>query len=141
VEHSVLRGDSGLAMAGLLRWAVGLGLIVVAAVDGASIAMTTVTLDDAARTAGIEAVDSVRSTSDDNTTPQVAVQQAYDAATASLAGHGGGEIDAATFVVHTDGSVSFTATRRARTLLLGRLGPTRDWAEIDVEMNANRPIL
>ena len=141
MEHSVIRGDSGLAMAGLLRWAVGLGLIVVAAVDGASIAMTTVSLDDAARTAGIEAVDSVRSTSDGNTTPQVAVKHAYDAATASLAGHGGGEIDAATFVVHTDGSVSFTATRRAPTLLLGRLGPTRDWAEIDVEMNANRPIL
>ena len=141
MEHSVLRGDSGLVMAGLLRWAVGLGLIVVAAVDGASIAMTTVTLDDAARTAGIEAVDSVRSTWDDNTTSQVAVQHAYDAATASLAGHGGGEIDAATFVVHTDGSVSFTATRRAPTLLLGRLGPTRDWADIDVEMNANRPIL
>jgi hypothetical protein len=128
-------------MAGLLRWVVGVGLIVVAAVDGASIAMTAVSLDDAARTAGIEAVDSVRSTSDGNTTPQVAVQQAYDAATASLAGHGGGEIDAATFVVHTDGSVSFTTTRRAPTLLLGRLGPTRDWAEIDVEMNTNRPIL
>ena len=127
-------------MAGLLRWVVGLGLIVVAVVDCASIAMTTVTLDDAARTAGIEAIDSVQSTSD-GTTPHVAVQQAYDAAAASLAGHGGGEIDAATFIVHTDGSVSFTATRRAPNLLLGRLGPTRDWAEIDVEMNANRPIL
>ena len=141
MEHSVIRGDSGLAMAGLLGWVVGLGLIVVAVVDGVLIAMTTVTLDDASRRAGIEAVDGARSTSNGNTTPQVAVQQAYDAATASLAGHGGGEIDAATFVVHTDGSVSFTATRRAPTLLLGRLGPTRDWAEIDVEMNANRPIL
>lgn len=57
------------------------------------------------------------------------LQQAYDAALAEVVEHGD-TIDPQTFTIGPDGTVTLTLHRTAPTMLVEKVPPLREWAEV-----------
>ena len=57
------------------------------------------------------------------------LQQAYDAALAEVVEHGD-TIDPQTFTVTPDGAVTLTLHRTAPTMLVEKIAPLREWADV-----------
>jgi len=89
--------------------------------DAISLALARLTAEDHAQTAARAAASAFEQTH----TPQ----SAYDAALAEVVAHGD-SIDPASFTAAQDGSVTLTLSRTAPTLLLDRIPPLRDLAQM-----------
>ena len=63
------------------------------------------------------------------------LQAAYDAAVAEVVEHGD-TIDPQTFSVDPDGTVTLTLLRVAPTMVLEKIGPVRDWANMPSTVSA-----
>ena len=116
-----LEGDRGDIVLGWLTKLVAvLAVLGVVAFDAISLGAARFSVEDDAQTAARAAVASYRDSKD--------VQRAYDAALAEVSA-AGSTIDAPTFVVGPDGSITLTVRTTAPTLLLEKVAPLRDWAE------------
>ena len=108
-------------------------LVVVLAVLGV-VGFDLISLGTARFQAEDHAQSAVRAASAAYRTP-ADLQAAYDAAYAEVVEHGD-TIDATTFSVAPDGTVTLTLRRTAPTLLVEKLGPVRDWADVSRTVSA-----
>lgn len=116
-----VRGDRGdIVLGWLTRLVATLAVLGVLAFDAISLGSTRFSVEDDAQTAARAAVEVYRDSKD--------VQRAYDAALAEL-GDSGATVDAPTFAVAQDGSITLTVRTTAPTLVLEKVPPLRDWAE------------
>jgi hypothetical protein len=123
------RGEQGDVVLGwLTKLAVVLGILGLIAFDGISLAQARFQAADHATTAAIAAADDYKANHD--------LQLAYNAALATL---GADEtIEAKTFQILTDGTVTLRLHHTATTLIVSRIGPLKHWAEA-VETGEGRP--
>lgn len=116
-------GDRGdIVLGWLTKLVVTLAVLGVLGFDGISLVSTRFQAEDHAQTAARTASAAYRSTPD--------LQAAYDAAVAEVAPHGD-TIDPTSFSVGTDGATTLTLRRTAATMLLEKVGPLRDWAQVE----------
>ena len=112
---AVRSDERGLIGKILVLWIVLGLLLVVFAYDGIQVAVTRFRVADAAQSAAYEASATLRSTSGDSAAAYQAAQQAVADAGSSL------KLAAFTIDPQTD-QVTVTVTRKASTLLMGRIG-------------------
>lgn len=121
-------GDRGdIVLGWLTKLVVTLSVLGVIGFDLVSLGAARFQAEDHAQAAARAASAEYKSTKD--------VQKAYDAAFAEVAQHGD-TIDAPTFAVGPDGAVTLTLRRTAPTMLVEKIGPARQWAEVDVTLSA-----
>ncbi len=121
-------GDRGdIVLGWLTKLVVTLAVLGVIGFDLISLGAARFQAEDHAQAAARAANASYRSTPD--------LQKAYDAALAEVAQHGD-TIDPQTFTVGPDGTVTLTLRRTAPTMLVEKIGPARQWAEVDVTLSA-----
>jgi hypothetical protein len=113
------RGD--IVLGWLTKLMVTLSVLGLVGFDLIALGVNRVQAEDRAATAARAAASSPDAAKD--------VQQAYDAAVASLAeDESEHRVDPESFHVAEDGSVTVTVERTTTTLLVERVGPLRDWA-------------
>lgn len=66
------------------------------------------------------------------------LQRAYNAALAEVA-DGGSTIDAPSFSITPEGTVTLTLRQTAPTLLVEKIAPIRSWADVTTTVSATRP--
>lgn len=121
-------GDRGdIVLGWLTKLVVALSVLGVLGFDLISLGTARFQAEDHAQAAVRAANDSWKSAPD--------LQRAYDAALAEVAQHGD-TIDPQTFAVEPDGGITLTLHRTARTIVVEKVGPARDWAEVDVTLSA-----
>jgi hypothetical protein len=120
------RGD--IVLGWLVKLAVVLGLLGLVAFDGVSVAQARFQAADRATTAASAAADDYKANHD--------VQKAYNAAFATLTD--GDTLETQTFAVSPDGLVTVRLHHRAKTLVVGRIGPLKHFTEA-VETGEGRP--
>jgi hypothetical protein len=121
-------GDRGdIVLGWLTKLVVVLALLGVIGFDAISLGSTRFQAEDHAQAAVRAAHETYRGAKD--------LQAAYDAAVAEVAGHGD-TIDPARFTVAPDGLISLTLHRTASTMVVEKIAPIRDWAEVDVTVTA-----
>lgn len=120
------RGDSGEIVSGwLLKVAAVLTVLGIVLFDAISIGVTFTSTEDAGNSAARAASEAWNENGKD-------IQKAYDAALADANGDGGGgyAIDPKSFVVDPNGTVHLTIRRTASTIVVRRIGPIKDWADV-----------
>lgn len=116
-------GDRGdIVLGWLTRLVATLAVLGVIGFDAISLASTRFQSEDHAQTAARAASETYKSGQD--------LQAAYDAAVAEVARHGD-TIDPTTFAIGPDGAVTLTLRAAAATMLVEKVGPVRDWAQIE----------
>lgn len=121
-------GDRGdIVLGWLTKLVVALGVLGVIGFDLISIGASRFQAEDHAQTAVRAASESWKSAKD--------LQRAYEAAVAEVVEHGDA-VDPQTFAIGADGAVTLTLHRTAPTMLVERIGPVREWAEVDVTVSA-----
>ena len=120
------RGD--IVLGWLTKLVVALAVLGVIGFDGISLVQARVQASDRANTAAAAASDEYREHKD--------VQQAYNAAFATVPGDD--TIETATFRVTPEGAVTLRLHHVATTLVLRHIGPLKHWAEA-VETGQGRP--
>lgn len=114
--------ERGLIGKILILWIVLGALLLVAAIDTAQILVTRYRVADAAQEAAFEAGSTYRSSRDRQAAYRAALQVVEEA---------GAETKLARFVIDgPTGRVTVTVTRRAPTLLAGRIGFTKDLTRV-----------
>lgn len=119
------RGDSGEIVSGwLLKVAAVLTVLGIVLFDAISIGVTYTSTEDAGNGAARAASEAWNENGKD-------LQKAYDAALAD-ANDGGNTytIDPKSFVVDPNGTVHLTIRRTASTIVVRRIGPIKDWADV-----------
>lgn len=119
------RGD--IVLGWLTKLVATLAVLGVIGFDLVSLGAARFQAEDHAQAAARAANDAYRSSPD--------LQAAYDAALAEVTEHGD-SIDPQTFAVGTDGTVTLTLHRTAPTMLVEKIGPLRDWAEVESTVTA-----
>ncbi len=123
------RGDRGDVVLGwLTRLAVVLGVLGLVGFDGISLVQARFQASDHATTAAVAAAEDYKTNHD--------VQKAYNAAFATLSGDD--SIETKTFAVAADGTITLRLHRTATTLVVGRIGPLKHWADA-VETGTGMP--
>jgi hypothetical protein len=113
-------GDRGdIVLGWLTRLVAVLAVLGLVAFDGIAVAQAHFQAADRATTAANAAADTYRTSH--------SVQAAYNAAAATLTGDD--TIETKTFTVATDGTVTLRLHHIAKTLLLHRIGPIKDWTD------------
>ncbi len=121
-------GDRGdIVLGWLTKLAVTLAVLGVVGFDAVSLGAARFQAEDHAQAALRAANDSWKSSKD--------LQAAYDAALAEVADDGD-SIDPQTFTATPDGALTLTLHRTASTMLVEKIGPAREWAEVDVTVSA-----
>ena len=121
-------GDRGdIVLGWLTKLVATLAVLGVLGFDAVSLGAARFQAEDHAQAAVRAANDAFRGSQD--------LQAAYDAALAEVAEHGD-TIDPQTFTVAPDGTITLTLQRTAPTMLVEKVGPARDWAEVDVTVSA-----
>ncbi|MCW2680118.1 MAG: hypothetical protein JWM62_1519 [Frankiales bacterium] len=121
-------GDRGdIVLGWLTKLVLTLGVLGVIGFDLVSLGAARFQAEDHAQAAVRAADESWESAKD--------LQTAYDAALAEVLEHGD-SIDPQTFTVGQDGSITLTLHRTAPTMLVKKIGPARNWAEVDVTVSA-----
>jgi hypothetical protein len=124
----VSMGDRGdIVLGWLTKLVVTLAVLGVVGFDLISLGSARFQAEDHAQAAARAAGEAFTSGKD--------LQAAYDAALAEVLEHGD-TIDPQTFTVAQDGAVTLTLHRTAPTMVVEKLPPARDWAEIDVTVTA-----
>lgn len=119
------RGD--IVLGWLTKLVATLSVLGVVGFDLVSLGAARLRSEDHAQAAVRAAGIAYRSTPD--------LQAAYDAALAEVTPDGD-TIDAPTFSVGPDGRVTLTLLSTASTMLVDRIGPLRDWAEVSTTVSA-----
>ena len=115
-------GDRGdIVLGWLTRLVAVLAVLGLIGFDAISLGLARFTAEDHAQAAARAAASTFAQTH----TPQAA----YDAALGEVVAHGD-TIDPASFTTAQDGAVTLTLSRTAPTLLLERVPPLRDWAQM-----------
>jgi hypothetical protein len=123
------QGDRGdIVLGWLTKLAVVLGLLALVGFDGISLVQGRFQAADRATTAASEAADDYKSNHD--------VQKAYNAAVATLTGND--TIETKTFRIDPDGTVTLRLHHVATTLVVGRIGALKKYADA-VEPGTGRP--
>ncbi len=131
-RSSRLDGDRGdIVLGWLTKLTVVLGVVGVLGFDAISLGTTTFTAEDHAQTAARAAADAFASGKD--------LQKAYDAALAAVVADGD-TIEAPTFAVAPDGAVTLTLHRTASTLLIEKVSPISDWADMSATVTAHKSV-
>jgi hypothetical protein len=124
-----VRGDRGDVVLGwLTKLAVVLGLLGLVAFDGISLVQGHFQAADRATTAAAAAADDYKVNHD--------VQKAYNAAFATVTGDD--TIETKTFGVDQEGTVTLRLHHIATTLVIGRIGPLKKYADA-AETGTGRP--
>ena len=119
------RGD--IVLGWLTKLVVVLGVLGVIGFDAISLGTARFQAEDHAQAAVRAAHESYRSTKN--------VQAAYEAALAEVAPHGD-TIAPETFTIAPNGEISLTLHRTAATMIVEKVGPIRDWAEVETTVSA-----
>ncbi|MCU1590827.1 MAG: hypothetical protein JWP11_2083 [Frankiales bacterium] len=123
------QGDRGDVVLGwLTKLVVVLGVLGLVAFDGISLAQARFEAADRATTAAAAAADDYKTSHD--------VQKAYNAAFATIGAND--SIETKTFSVAQDGTVTLRLHHVATTLVVGRIGPLKHFADA-VETGMGRP--
>ena len=118
------RGD--IVLGWLTKLAVVFGLAGIVLFDAISIGVTSVNVSDQGAYAAREASETWGATED--------LQKAYlTAAKVAAEQNPLNTVDAATFRIDPDGRVHLRVARTATTLVLYRIGPIADWADLERE--------
>jgi hypothetical protein len=121
-------GDRGDVVLGwLTKLAATLAVLGVLGFDLVSLGAARFQAEDHAQSAVRAANESWKSSKD--------LQAAYDAALAQVTEHGD-SIDPHTFTVSPAGAITLTLHRTAPTMVVEKIGPVRDWAEVEVTVSA-----
>lgn len=125
-------GDRGGIVVGwLVKLVVVLGICGIATFDAISISTTAAAVSDDGAFAAREAADRWRDTHD--------VQLAYEAAVAAAAVKNRGDrLDPKGFRIEPDGTVHLSIRRKAKTVVVDRVGPIAHWAKI-TQQASGRP--
>lgn len=116
-------GDRGdIVLGWLTKLVVTLAVLGVIGFDAISLVSTRFQTEDHAQSAARAASETYKSGKD--------LQAAYDAAVAEVVEHGD-TVDATTFAIAPDGAVTLTLQALAPTMLLEKVGPLRDWAQVE----------
>lgn len=121
------RGD--IVLGWLTKLVAVLSVFGVIAFDAISLGTAHLQAEDRAHTAARAASDTHRAGGHPN------VQAAYDAALAEVVEHGD-TIDPQSFIVSPQGEVTLTLHHSAPTLVLEKIAPLRQWAEIERTVSA-----
>jgi hypothetical protein len=123
------QGDRGdIVLGWLTKLAVILGLVGLVAFDGISVVQGHFQASDRATTAASEAADDYKVNHD--------IQKAYNAAFATVTGDD--TIETKTFKVDQEGTVTLRLHHVSTTLVLGRIGALKKYADA-VETGTGRP--
>lgn len=126
-----MNSDRGDIMLGWLTKLVGtFAVLGVLGFDAISLGTAHFAAEDHAQNAARAASAAYRAPAD--------LQKAYEAAHFSAAEHGD-TVAPGDFGITPDGQVTLTLERTAPTLLLEKIGPLRDWAQIRTTVSAARP--
>lgn len=124
-----MRGDRGdIVLGWLTKLVVILGVLGVIGFDAISLVQARFQAADHATTAAVAAADDYRQNRD--------LQRAYNAAFATVSGSD--TIETKTFAVAADGTVTLRLHREATTLMVGRIGPLKHFADA-VATGTGRP--
>ena len=123
--HMDDRGD--IVLGWLTKVVAVLAVLGVIGFDAISLGAARFQAEDHAQLAARAAAETYKSGKD--------LQAAYDAALAEVLEHGD-SIDPQTFSVAPDGTVTLTLLRVAPTMLVERIGPVRDWANMTSTVSA-----
>jgi hypothetical protein len=123
-DHLLMElGDRGDVVLGWLTKLVAtLAVLGVIGFDAISLGSTRLQTEDHAQTAARAASETYKSGRD--------LQAAYDAAVAEVAVHGD-TVDPTTFAIAPDGAVTLTLRATAETMLVEKIGPLREWAQVE----------
>jgi hypothetical protein len=117
------RGD--IILGWLAKVVVTLALLGLLAFDLISIGWTKVSLTDQAKTAALSASATWQQSHN--------LQKAYDAALAQATeDNPANSVETDGFAIDKDGTVHLRLDREAETIVVSRVGPIRDWAQISV---------
>src|SRR5688500_4889246 len=119
------RGD--IVLGWLTKVVAVLAVLGVIGFDAISLGAARFQAEDHAQLAARAAAETYKSGKD--------LQAAYDAALAEVLEHGD-SIDPQTFSVAPDGTVTLTLLRVAPTMIVERIGPVRDWANMTSTVSA-----
>jgi hypothetical protein len=119
------RGD--IVLGWLTKLVATLAALGVVGFDLISLGSARFQAEDHAQSAVRAANESYRSSKD--------LQAAYDAAVAEVVEHGD-TIDAQSFTVGPDGRITLTLRRTAPTMLVEKVAPLRDWAQVESTVSA-----
>ncbi len=121
------RDERGLVGKILVLWLVVLALVVVAAIDGGSILLAHVRTAELARDAASAGAQAFAES-----------QNRQDALTAALASVADADANARVRDIHVTrrGEVTLTVTDHAGTLLVGKIGPLKDLAEVSASSSS-----
>ena len=126
-EPSVMDDRGDIVLGWLTKLVATLAVLGVIGFDLIALGSARFQAEDHAQAAVRAAHDAYRSSPD--------VQAAYDAALAEVVEHGD-TIDPQTFTVATDGTVTLTLHRTAPTMLVEKIAPLREWAEVQRTVSA-----
>lgn len=116
-------GDRGdIVLGWLTKLVATLAVLGLIGFDAISLASTRLQTEDHAQTAARTASETYKSSKN--------LQAAYDAAVAEVAVHGD-TIDPTTFSIGPDGTVTLTLRALAATMLVEKVPPLRDWAQVE----------
>lgn len=119
------RGD--IVLGWLTKLVATLAVLGVIGFDLVSLGAARFQAEDHAQTAVRAANEAYRGSAD--------LQAAYDAALAEVAGHGD-TIDPQTFSISPAGAITLTLHRTAPTMVVERIAPLRDWAQVQRTVTA-----
>jgi exosome complex RNA-binding protein Csl4 len=119
------RGD--IVLGWLTKVVATLAVLGVVGFDLISLGSARFQAEDHAQSAVRAANESYRSSKD--------LQAAYDAAVAEVVEHGD-TIDAQSFTVGPDGRITLTLRRTAATIIVEKVAPLRDWAQVESTVSA-----
>lgn len=119
------RGD--IVLGWLTKLVAALAVLGVVGFDLIALGSARFQAEDHAQSAVRAANESYRSSKD--------LQAAYDAALAEVVEHGD-TIDAQSFTVGPDGRITLTLRRTAPTVLIEKVAPLRDWAQVESTVSA-----
>lgn len=125
-----LADERGFVIASLIRLVVLLVLVGLVVVEGASILFASLTLQDAAEVAALNAADQLDAGQ--------SVEEATDEAVRTL-GQRDPDISLLDFEVLPDGGVRIRVRKRAATILVHRIGPLDDLALVEASATG-RPV-
>lgn len=119
------RGD--IVLGWLTKLVAGLAILGLIGFDAISLGLARFQAEDHAQVAARAASADFRSSKN--------LQAAYDAALAEVAEYGD-SIDPQSFTVTPEGAVTLTLHRTASTMIVEKIGPLRDWAEVSRTVSA-----
>lgn len=129
-DHLVVDDRGDIVLGWLTKLVVTLSVLGVIGFDLVSLGATRFQAEDHAQTAARAAAGAYAG--------PTSLQAAYDAAVAEVVAHGD-TIDPQTFSVSPEGTVTLTLHRLAPTLLVEKVGPLREYADVRRTVTAARP--